>query len=278
MSKGRHTILFIKIFLSLISFLLFGFIFFESGCVRNFRKPAPLSSKPEMFNRQHEFVDFFDDFNDPNLNHEKWKITRKGDFKISIIDIFDKGSESKRDYRLRLRADTVNTRDDTVKCHGVRCRYQIDLTIPKKISVDLDWNNQTNGCYLTAAIYICPTITTENPQDEENWLRFEYIGVPPGENARCAISTKINNSIRHLYTEGWPGNRRGRFISYQKIDFFLNDKGFEILENGKNLYGVKSQVLNFSSGYLYLQMTSHSNYPDRDIYFDNIIISRIPIK
>ncbi|MGA1842735.1 MAG: hypothetical protein ACMUIU_19125 [bacterium] len=222
--------------------------------------------------KQHELIDFFDDFNDSNLSHERWEITRKGDFRISSIDIVDAGSGTKKDYRLRLRADTINTGDDTIKYHGVRCRYKIDLTKHKRISVDLDWNNQTNGCYLTAAIYICPTITTGNPQDEENWLRMEYIGVPPGENARCAVSTKINNSIRHLYTEGWPKNGQGRFISYQKIDLFMDDKGFEIFENGKNLYGVKSHGLDFSSGYLYLQMSSHSNYPARDIYFDNIII------
>jgi hypothetical protein len=240
--------------------------------MRDFQKSIPHLQKSDIFNKQHELIDFYDDFNDANLSNERWEITRKGDFKTSIIDIFEVGSGVKKDYRLRLRADTMNTRDDSIKYHGVRCRYQMDLTIPKRISVDLDWNNQTNGCYLTAAIYICPTITTGNPQDEENWLRFEYIGVPPGGNARCAISTKINNSIRHLYTEGWPKNRQGRFISYQKIDFFLNDKGFEIFENGKNLYGIKSHGFNFSSGYLYLQMSSHSNYPARDIYFDNITV------
>ncbi|MGA1864941.1 MAG: hypothetical protein ACMUHX_07760 [bacterium] len=229
-------------------------------------------------NKHHELIDFFDDFNDTDLNHERWDITRKGDFRISTIDIVDVDLGAKRDYRLRLRADTINTADGTVKYHGVRCRYKINFEIPKRISVDLDWNNHTNGCYLTASIYICPTITTGNPQDEENWLRLEYIGVPPGENARCAVSTKINNSIRHLYTEGWPKNRQGRFISYQKIDLFMDDKGFEIFENGKNLYGVKSHGLDFSSGYLYLQMSSHSNYPARDIYFDNIIIQPVTAK
>jgi hypothetical protein len=272
MSKGWHILLFIKIFLFLILFFILGCTFLISGCTRNSQKPISHPLQSNNFSKQHELIDFFDNFNDPNLNHESWEITRQGDFRISMIDIFDVGPEAKRDYRLRLRADTINTRDDTVKYHGVRCRYQIDFTISKRISVDLDWNNQANGCYLTAAIYICPTITSRNPQDEENWLRFEYIGVPPGENARCAISTKINNRVRHLYTEGWPENRQGRFIAYQKIDIFIDDQGFEILENGKNLYGLKPHGLDFSSGYLYLQMSSHSNYPAREIYFDNIII------
>lgn len=242
-----------------------------SGCIQSFQKPIPHHLQSDNIGEKTGLIEFFDNFNDPNLIHEKWEITRNGDFRISIIDIFDV-NPAKRDYKLRLRADTINTRDDTVKYHGARCLYQIDFTTPKRISVDLDWNNQANGCYLTAAIYICPTITTGNPQDDKNWLRFEYIGVPPGENTRCAISTKINNRVRHLYTEGWPENRQGRFIAYQKIDIFIDDQGFEILENGKNLYGIKPHGLNFSSGYLYLQMSSHSNYPAREIYFDNIII------
>lgn len=279
--KVRQVFLFqdfllIEKFLFLILFLIIECTLLISGCSQNFQRAIPHPLQSNNIGKKPELTEFIDDFNGPNLNDEKWAITRNGDFRISIIDIFDVYPEGKGDYRLRLRSDTINTRDDTVKFHGARCRYQIDFTTPKGISVDIDWNNQANGCYLTAAICLCPTITSGNPQDEENWLQFEYIGVPPGKNARCAISTKINNIVRHLYNEGWPKNKKGRSISYQKIDIFIDDKGFEIRENGKNLYGIKPHGLNFSSGYLYLQMSSHSNYPVREIYFDNVIIESDP--
>ena len=219
-------------------------------------------------------TEFFEQFNDQKLNHKRWRITREGDFKKSIIDICDIDQGEGENYRLRLMANTIGTRDDTVKFHGVRCLNKIDFSAGKSIFVDLDWNNQENGCYLTAAIYICPTITEGNPKDERDWFRLEYIGVPPGKNARCAISAKVNNRIRHIYTEDWPNKKRGRLISYQKIGLLLDDQGFEVLENGKNLYGLESHKLNFSAGYLYLQMSSHSNYRSREIYFDNICIKR----
>ncbi len=123
---------------------------------------------------------------------------------------------------------------------------------------------------MTAAIYICPYITDGNPKDESDWLRIEYIGVPPGENVRCTIFARTNNRLRELYIENWPQKRKGRPISYQEIDIVLDDKGFEILENGKNLYTINGYDLNFDSGYLYLQMSSHSNYSAREIYFDNV--------
>ena len=176
-------------------------------------------------------------------NLKKWRITRQGDFRISRIDVYDVDPNETKDYRLRLMADTINTRDDTVKYHGVRCRHKIDFSTSKKISVDLDWNNQMNGCYLTGAVYICPTITNENPQDERDWLRIEYIGVPPGKNSRCAISKKTNNIVRHIYTEGWPKEKYGRYILCQKIDIFIDNEGFKVLENGKNLYFLRGRTV-----------------------------------
>ena len=177
------------------------------GCARNVNNSVSQSHFTT------ESFQFQDDFSDSILNLKKWRITRQGDFRISRIDVYDVDPKETKDFRLRFMADTKNTRDDTVKYQGVRCRHKIDFSTSKKISVDLDWNNQLNGCYLTTAIYICPTITKENPKEEKDWLRIEYIGVPPGKNARCVISTKTNNMIRHLYTEGWPKEKQGNLFS-----------------------------------------------------------------
>lgn len=218
-------------------------------------------------------IEFLDQFSGQRLNLEKWRITRKGDFRENIIDIFDVDPGQGEDHRLRLRADTIGTRDDTVKYHGVICLHKIEFAAGKMISVDLDWNKQANGCYLTAAIYICPTITDGNPLEENDWLRIEYIGVPPGRNARCAISTRTNKKTKHLYREGWPKKREGRYITHLRIDIHIHDQGFEVFEEGRKLCGSESHGLSFSSGYLYLQMSSHSNYPSREIYFDNVKIT-----
>jgi len=206
---------------------------------------------------------FEDNFNKSTLNNN-WTITRKGDFKESTIDIHN--------HRLRLRANTLQTDDNTVKFHGMRTTRKLNFTKKLNISFDIDWNNQSNGCYLTAAVYLCPTATDSNPGDENNWLKFEYIGVPPGHNARCLISTKINGRMKQLYTEGWPKNKIGRHISNQHITIILNNESFKIFENNKEIYKSSTHDLTFTSAYLYLQMSSHSNYPTREIYFDNILV------
>ncbi len=217
---------------------------------------------------------FNDSFSEGILNSQKWQITREGDSKENIIDVYDVDPSDNFDPRLRLGMNTIGTSDNTVKFQGVKSVEKVNFSDGKEISFDLYWNNQSNGCYLTGAFCLCPTATNGNPEDESNWIKFEYIGVPPGENGRSIISSKIDGNIRLLYDEGWPEERTGRKIADQHIKIILYDKSFKILENGKELYTSSLHNLNFKSAYIYLQMSSHSNYPMREIYFDNIIVAR----
>jgi hypothetical protein len=222
-----------------------------------------------------EIVELRDNFSNGTLNHKLWQITRDGDFKESTIDVYDVDPSENVDYRLLLRMNTIGTKDDTVKFHGVRSLCIVNFSDGKEISFNLDWNNQSNGCYLTASMYLCPTVTNGSPGEEKDWLKFEYVGVPPGRNVRCVIATKSDGRVKYLYTEGWPEQRTGRHIAYQRIRIILDDKNksLKIIENGKEIYSTQSHELEFSSAYLYLQMSSHSNYPSREIYFDNVVIA-----
>ena len=206
------------------------------------------------------------------LSAQTWQITREGDFKESIIDVYDLGLSENVDFILRLRMNTIGTRDDTVKFHGVKSIEKVNFSEGKEISFDLDWNNQSNGCYLTGSIYLCPNATDENPRNENDWLKFEYIGVPPGQNARSVIATKIDGKTRLLYTEDWPENRTGRQIANQHVKIIIDNKSFKIIENGEEIFA-SPHDLSFTSTYIYLQMSSHSNYPSREIYFDNIVVA-----
>jgi hypothetical protein len=222
-----------------------------------------------------EELGLHDDFNGGYLNPELWQITQQGDFKERTVDVYDVDLSENIDYRLRLRMNTIGTRDGTVKFHGVRSVEKVDFSAGKEISFDLDWNNQSNGCYLTAAMYLCPTVTNGNPGEEKDWLKFEYVGVPPGHNARCVIATKTDGKVKYLYTDGWPEQQTGRHIGYQRISIILDNTNFKIIENEKEIYNTTSHGLEFTSAYLYLQMSSHSNYPTREIYFDNVGITSL---
>jgi len=206
------------------------------------------------------------------LNAQTWQITREGDFKESTIDVYDVAPSENIDFRLRLRMATIGTNDDTVKFHGVRSVEKINFSEGTEISFELDWNNQSNGCYLTGGVYLSPNSTSQNPRSENDWLKFEYVGVPPGQNARSVIATKVDGKTRLLYTEGWPENRTGRHISNQHVNIMIDNKSFKIIENGNEIFA-SSHDLSFTSAYIYLQMSSHSNYPSREIYFDNIAVS-----
>jgi len=216
---------------------------------------------------------FQDDFQTGQLNTIRWSRTQEGDFKEATVDVVGVDPGQKTDYRLRLRTNTIGTRDDTVKFLGVRSIDRIDLAQGVEVSLDLDWNKQANGCYLTAAVYLCPTVTLANPRDEADWFKFEYVGVPPGKNARSVVAKKVNGRVQYLDRDGWPQNRQGRVIANQHIDILIDSHRLRVKENNQELYSIQSHELPFNQAYLYLQMSSHSNYPVREIYFDNIIIS-----
>jgi hypothetical protein len=211
-------------------------------------------------------------FNTGYLDPGRWEMTREGDTHQSLIEVVPISPSDQDEYRLRLGMDTIGTMDDTVKYIGIKSRESINLRQAHEISFDLDWNNQSNGCYLTAGFFLCSMETSTNPEREPEWLKIEYIGVPPGKNARVIIAIKADDSVRFLYTEGWPEERSGRPVGYQRIVLIPDTKGITILENGSFLYYISKNNLNLESGYLYFQLSSHSNYPFREIYFDNIIV------
>ncbi|HEY4486018.1 MAG TPA: hypothetical protein VI702_06860 [Nitrospiria bacterium] len=216
-------------------------------------------------------ADWTDDFERERLDSKFWQTTRSGDFKESKIDIVAPDPKSGPDRRLRLRADTLQTDDRTVKFLGVRSMREVPLKTGAEVSFDLDWNNQSNGSYLSAAFYLCPTITSKNPENEPDWIRIEYIGVPPGQNTRPAISVKSKGLVRWLYLEGWPEtNKTGRRIGRVRLDIEIRTDSLVLREAGREIFRGTLSEVGFDRARIYLQMSSHSNYPAREIYFDNI--------
>jgi len=210
---------------------------------------------------------FSDDFSSANLDKKKWSITRKNDFAEFAVDTIkaDGGNG-----RLRLRCGTIGTDDATVKVLGVASKQPLDLSGRKRLALDFDWNDQSNGCYLTGGFYLCPALTDGNPGDEADWLRIEYVGVPPGKKGRAAIWLKKGGKTRWLYDEGWPRRRNGRELGVQHVEVFFQGGSWRVLENGRLLYDSQGRKLPFREAHLYLQMSSHSNYPPREVFFDNV--------
>ncbi len=234
------------------------------GCITQSK-----TGSSDSINNQQGFVEGFDA---GKLNLKSWQITQQGDFNESVVDVYDVNQGEGTDYRLRLRANTLGTRDDVVKYLGLKSIQPIEFTSKKEISFDLDWNKQANGSYMSAGVYICPTSTVTNPKDEKDWLKFEYVGVPPGHNARSVIAIKNNGLVKFHYMDGWPGDRKGRTISLQRITIVLDEKSLQVFENNKETFYIPSHGLGFTKGYLYLKLRSHSNYPAREVFFDNITI------
>ena len=210
---------------------------------------------------------FQDDFSSPSLQGERWVITAAGDFKERTVDVTS-------DHRLRLRASTMGTRDDTVKFLGVRTREAFALGEGLCVAATLDWNDQANGSYLSAAVILAGAETLENPLRDQDWLAVEYVGVPPGRNARLQLASSSSGRRHTLEDEGWPhAGRAGRKIGKLRVVLFVAPGSTRFWENGEPRYQSTGPTLSAERVFLHLQISSHSNYRAREIYFDDVEVS-----
>ena len=219
---------------------------------------------------------FQDDFEKGALDTSLWEITSDGDFNEFAVEVIDVASGDASDYRLRLGANTMGT-SNPLKYLGVRGKDIIDFSDGKNITFDLDWNNQFNGCYLTASLYLSPD-DNNNPKNGENWLKFEYVGVPPGKNVRINVWEKVNGLVHELHTDWGPHDANGRPIGLplgltsHKIALTIDPENLNITQDGEEIHPLSEHQVNFTKAYLYLQISSGTNYPSREIYFDNIMV------
>ena len=225
-------------------------------------------------------VVFQEDFEGGSLDSQRWEMTSDGEFAEAVVDVIDVDPGEATDYQLRVRAGTIGT-SDSLKYLGVRSRDTIDFDTAKVITFDLDWNDQANGCYLTASLYLCPTASS-NPKEEDNWLKFEYVGVPPGRNVRINIWEKADGMVHALYTDWGPDDDEGRPVGLplgantRRISLHLDGEGLRVTQDDEELYPVSVHGLQFTTAYAYMQMSSGTNYPPREVYFDNLSVASAP--
>jgi len=219
-----------------------------------------------------------ENFDEGALDITRWNVTRDGDLNQFAVDVQDVEPTTEKDYRLRVMVNTLET-SDLVKYLGVRSIQTVDFSKAKEISFDLDWNNQQDRTSLTAGLYICP-LKSDNPKTEKDFLGFEWVGVPPGKNICTNLWASVNGVINQLYTDSGPPNENGSRDGWlvlpgnHRIKLLLDSNGIRVWADSKQLcYALHS--LSFTSGYLYLQMSSGANYSDREVYFDNIVVTAV---
>jgi hypothetical protein len=207
-------------------------------------------------------LQFADDFSAPQLDNSRWVRTKQHDFSEEAVEVVG--------GRLRMAAATVDTDPQTVKFHGVRSRKAVvDISGDVRVEFLLDWNDQANGCYMRAGIYLCPAVS-QNPREEQRWLRMIYVGVPPGRTGRAWLSASMAGNERAIMTENWPDDRAGRAIGTQRVAIVLEGDTLTVTENGEVTHSAPRPDLGFERAYLYLQHSSHSNYGLREVFFDDI--------
>ena len=209
-----------------------------------------------------------EDFASGSLDPARWERTHEGDFRTQSAEVVASATGG---HRLRLLADTVGTRDDTVKHLGVVTRCRFPLGPDAGFRIRIDWGPPDNGSYLAAAIVISPHATTGDPQTTDDWLSIGYVGVPPGGNARLLVVARKRGVTRTLYTDGWPGPlREGRRIGRPEIEVARHGPSLEVREDDRLVLVTAASEAPFDAAHVYLQLSSHSNYPSRMVHFEDL--------
>jgi hypothetical protein len=214
-------------------------------------------------------------FETRSVNPERWLFTSAPAFHEKRQDVVRRGRGRDADYELRLAADTRGVGGAVVSRVGVVHPRPIDLRVPHEIDLQLDWNAQGDDRDVRAGAYLAPVLTWESPESQADWLKFEYVGVPPGGTARAVLAVRREGRVEELATEGWPGRRpAGRLLGHQALRIALGGGALRIQENGALWHEAAALGLPFPSAYLYLQMSTRSDRPLREVFFDDVVIRR----
>lgn len=173
--------------------------------------------------------------------------------------------------RLRLWLDTRGTTPDRPKVVGVRTRDPLAFAEAIEIAWALDWNAQVNGAYLQAALYLAPAPAEGDPQDAPEWVRVAHVGVPPGQNWRHEVAERRDGLLRFVDRAGWPAERAGRPPAPVRASLAVTREGDLVYrENGQVRSSGRITPLHWPQIHVFLTLTSHSNYPERSVFMDDV--------
>lgn len=146
--------------------------------------------------------------------------------------------------RVRLAADTRGVTDHAVHRLGVR-------RAASRVEATIDMRAGENASGLTAALQL---------EGGDEFLRVEYVGVPPGRALRRVISSRG----RTLDVEGWPEVPAARAVKPLRVAIDVSDGLARVVEDGALVFEGR---VSLRPSHARLEMTTRSNYPMREIAF-----------
>ena len=225
---------------------------------------------------------FQENFDEGYLDITRWNVTRDVGFNQFAVDVKDveptrilANSATEKDYRLRLMVNSLGT-PGSVKSLGVRSMQKFDFSQAQEISFGLDWNNQPGDFHLTAGFYLCP-VESENPKKENDWIGFEWVAMPLDQNISINVLESSNGSTNQLSTDFGSEDKNGKLQKWtvksgsHRIKILFDSKAIRVWVDSYQICHAKHS-LGFTSGYIYLQLSSGSKHSSREVYFDNIVV------
>lgn len=210
-----------------------------------------------------------EDFRQGPLDPRRWVPTRLNDFQASSLEVMPDPQEP-GDGRLRFRAATIGTRHHTVKYLGVAHPRPIDLRHPVEIEIEIDWAHQSNGSYLTLGFYLSPKWSAATASRHKDWLSFRFVGIPPGKTARAELMRRTHGNLQVVERFGWPKVKSGRDLGRATVTLSLDGRSLSLSIDGKEQFSTPDAGFRFDRAYLFLEMSTHSNYPRRELFIDRV--------
>ena len=204
-----------------------------------------------------------------SLDPARWEPMRVHDTRTDRIEV--------EGGRLTLAFDTLGTDDATVKLRGLRSREVFETGSGLALEATLDWNGQSNGCYLTLGLALAGEAEGD-PRAAQEALAFEWVGVPPGKNVRPLLWSRAKGAVQLLFTDGWPQPRVEERVGVTprpvRVRVEAHSDRARLLVDGAERWSGPATLAGRVRAWVFA--TGHSNYPLRTVLVDALAVERLP--
>ncbi len=198
-----------------------------------------------------------------SFDRDSWISFRVGDFRQSAIEI---------DKTLRLAADTRGTPPGTWKHLGVRSAAPIPLREGTFLSISVEWPENSDTSSMSASIVLSPYAIPGDPRTSSEWIDVSSIGTGLAAGRLVVTSDVDGVSLTHFSEETPRVDFAGRPASRQDVRITVSNRTIQIEEDGWKLTETGPPALPSDQCFLYLMLSSDSNFPLREVQFSELKI------
>jgi hypothetical protein len=173
-------------------------------------------------------------------------------------------------HALRLATDASATAAGAMGFVGVVHPRALDLGRRQDIQLEIDAGDRRG---LRVGVYLVPVLTWEPPEQQPEWLKFEYVQDPPVAGVQRVLAARRSGRLTVVGTPTAAAPRvDAARIAHRSLRITLDRRRVRVFEDGTPWQESTDLALPFSSAYLYLQVSAPRGDRPAEGFFDDLVV------